>query len=62
MMTEGINADVHLEIYGIEVDDEDISKLRDGTLTPQEMYAIVYEGINGNRMELKIVKATLTQT
>jgi len=62
MMTDGINAEVYLEIHGIEVDDEDISKLRSGTLTPAEINAIVYEGINGNFMELQIVRAKLTQS
>lgn len=60
-MTDGINADIHLEIYGIEVDDEDIYKLREGTLTPEEIYAIAYEGIDGNRMEIKIVQVKLAQ-
>ena len=60
-MTDGINADVHIEIYGIEVDDDDILKLREGTLSDEEIYAIVYEGINGNRMELKIIQVKLAQ-
>ena len=60
-MTDGINAVANIEIYGIEVDDEVIFKLRDGTLTDDEIAELVYEGISGNRMELQIVAAKATQ-
>lgn len=61
-MTDGMNAEIRLEIYGIEVDDDEIFKLRDGTLTEEEIFAIIYDGIDGNRMELKIIEAKLTQS
>ena len=60
-MTDGINITANIEIYGIEVDDDVIYKLRDGTLTDEEILLLVYEGISGNRMELQIVAAKATQ-
>lgn len=60
-MTDGINVVANIEIYGIEVDDEVVYKLRDGTLTDEEISELVYEGISGNRMELKIVAAKAVQ-
>ena len=60
-MTDGINAVANIEIYGIEVDDEVIYKLLDKTLTDDEITELVYEGISGNFMELRIIAATVTQ-
>ena len=60
-MTDAMNAEVHLEIYGIEVDDSDMFKLREGTLTQEEISQLIFEAINGNYMELNIVRAKLTQ-
>ena len=60
-MTDGINAVANIEIYGIEVDDEVICKLLDGTLTDDEIRQLVYDGISGNFMELNVVAAKVTQ-
>ena len=56
-MTDGINAEVVIELYGIEVDDDIIHKLLAKELTNKEINELVYDGINGNCMELKIIAA-----
>ena len=60
MMTDGINAEVVIELYGIEVDDDVIHKLLAKELTQDEVIELVYSGIDGNRMELKIIRAKVT--
>ena len=59
-MTDGINAEVKIELYGIEVDDEVVHKLLAKKLTDEEIFELVYDGISGNRMELQIIEAKVT--
>ena len=60
-MTDGINVEAVIELYGIEVDDEVIHKFLAKELTKEEIIELVYDGISGNRMELKIIKAKITK-
>jgi hypothetical protein len=61
MMTDGINVEAVIEMYGIEVDDTVIHKLLAKELTKEEIIELVYDGISGNRMELNIVQVKVTQ-
>ena len=59
-MTDGINAEVVIELYGIEVDDDVIHRLLAKELTQDEIIELVYSGIDGNRMELQIIQAKVS--